>query len=33
MNGSIGPSSARFLSSYFSESRYSSEPSRTGAFS
>ena len=33
ISGSSGPSSARSLISYFSESRYSSEPSRTGTFS
>jgi hypothetical protein len=33
MNGSIGPSSARCLISYFSESRYSSDPGRSGSFS
>ena len=32
-SGSSSPSSARFLTSYFSESRYSSLPSRTGTFS
>ena len=31
--GSSGPSSARSRISYFSEFRYSSEPSRTGSFS
>ena len=31
--GSSGPSSVRRLISYFSECRYSSEPSRTGTFS
>ncbi len=33
ISGSSGPSSARSLISYFSEFRYSSEPSRTGTFS
>ena len=32
-SGSSGPSSFRFFASYFSESRYSSEPSCTGTFS
>ena len=32
-SGSSGPSSFRCFSSYFSESRYSSEPGRTGTFS
>ena len=33
MSGSSGPSSVRSLTSYFSESWYSSLPGRTGTFS
>ena len=37
VNGALvfppGPASERFFTSYFSESRYSSEPGRTGTFS
>ena len=33
MSGSSGPSSERLFTSYFSESRYSSEPARSGTFS
>ena len=33
ISGSSGPASVRFLTSYFSESRYSSLPARTGTFS